>query len=180
MKVEIHAMVNATEEEKTMFKGAANALEEALKDPIFWNKVQAEYDDFLYKEGLSFNEFKRKLLSGADKFNKLDDGDIDVHVTMYYSRKRVVGFTYPSTWRSWANRNIYRNYDISDIAGNILHEYLHNLGYGHPRANRRSLVYQMGYLVRDHIAEVRGIEKKPIKYRRSFWSRVRSFFGRLF
>lgn len=195
MKVEVHATKKATREEREIFLQAAVRLGECLSDPIFWKGMKTEYDRAIYKrtaligEGVrnpTFEEFKALVLSGRDKFNKESDEDIDVSVEFYFSRKRVVGYTYPTTWFTWINRNVFKNYDIGDIAGNIFHEYMHNLGYGHPGASRDSLTYILGYFTRDFINKPSYVREvymgaTPVKtIRRGFFSRVKSFFRRLF
>ena len=100
-------------------------------------------------------------MSGADKFNKEADQDIDVYLTIYYSFKSTVGYTYPSTWWTWINRKFFSSFDESEVAGNVVHEYMHNLGYDHNTAkDHNSVPYATGYLVRDLIKE---FEKEPVE-----------------
>lgn len=116
----------------------------------------------------SREEVLSKLLSGNDKFsdefvddhNEIDDGDIDIWIFPYYAKKKIVGSTNPSTYRTWLNLNYWNRRIISnkvnpiltkiEIAENILHEYCHNLGFGHrgnkPHKyyNRHSVPYALG------------------------------------
>jgi hypothetical protein len=179
-EVEVQKITDATKEEEKAFILAAKEFENQINDPDFWYEVSIHYNSWLYKNGMSFAEFRELVLSGQDKFEDRKDYNIRIWVDFYYSWKRVVGYTYPSTIWTWVNRNVFKGFDVADIAGNQFHEYLHNLGLDHPGADRRSLVYLAGYLMRDRIKKTRGIEVINSVPRRSFWTRVRSFFKRLF
>lgn len=191
MKVDIKIR-KASESEAKAFRAAGLHLGETMEDADFWylvaldypnwnNKLQVEGDVPFEVRDQTFKEFKDMVLSGADKFNTKEDGDIDIDATFYYSFKRVVGYTLASTYRTWANRNIFKGFDLADIAGNQGHEYTHNLGLGHKGADRRSVSYQWGYAIRDFIKIKLGLESTiKIKYRRSFWTRVKRVFRGLF
>ena len=194
-RVQIHKINNASIEEKKAFTAGALQLELELNDPDFWFEVALGYNEWenkpilssVYTNGhtfntyMSFKEFKDYVLSGVDKFNQNVDGDLDLLVTYYYSFRSVVGYTKPSTWWTWTNRNIISGFDVAQIAGHILHEYMHNLGLSHPNTNRDSVVYKIGYLVRDRIRERLNLpDTINIYYRRSLWTRIKRFFGGLF
>lgn len=186
-KVQIHKIKNASLQEKKAFRAAALQLELEMNDPTFWHEVAENYYDWSCKKkvtehfssGQSFAEFKEMVLSGADKFNPETDHDLDISTTFYYSWSSVVGYTKPSTWLTWANRNVYKGFDLGDIAGNQIHEGLHNMGLGHPGTDRNSVIYQFGYLVRDRIKKRLGLDSTiNIYYKRSFFERVKRFFRR--
>lgn len=185
-EVEVVQLDNASAIERAAFLKAAEEFEREINDPEFWYDVSLEYPTWLYNNGLSFKDFKALVLSGRDKFETKDDYHIRIGVTYYFSRKRVVGYTYPSTWKTWLNRNVSKYMDIGDIAGNQFHEYLHNLGFDHPNASRASLVYKAGYLLRRRVqarysqTKVPASGNKPVIYVRPLRQRIRSFFRRLF
>lgn len=98
-----------------------------------------------------------ELMSGADVHNTIADGDIDLYLTLYYSRKSVIGYTYPSTFKTWVNRKFFNRWLKSreghcSIIGNIVHEYMHNLGYGHSfrwnSTREHTVPYAVGYIAR--------------------------------
>jgi len=197
-KVEIHKIKNASVEERKAFRAGGMQLEIELNDPEFWVAVAMEYNSWenkpqieqqLYLGGngsvggrdMTFKEFKARVLSGADKFNTEADGDLDILATFYYSFMNVVGYTKASTWWTWVNRNVVQGFNVAEIAGHQLHEYLHNLGLHHPKTNRKSVVYQCGYLVRDRIRERLNMpDTINIYYKRSLWTRVKRLFRSIF
>lgn len=183
--VEIHGIKNASKDEIKAFKAACRQIEIEINSDGFWYEVAMRYISWSCKRELpeyryaeeNFAQFKTRFLSGSDSFNEEADHDIDVCVSFYYSFRSVVGYTTPSTWFTWINRNIFKGFDIGDIAGNIVHEYLHNMGLGHPGTDRNSVVYQMGYLIRERIKARLGLDEIQIVYKRSLWSRVKRFFS---
>lgn len=158
-EVEIHNLKNFTEKQREKAKEACFHIEDCMNSEFFWakaeivfNKSECRYYLNFDNDKINFNsflDFKEMVLSGSDKFNKESDGDLDLHLTMYHNWGRAIGYTYPSTWFTWINRKFFKRFDKFQIAGNIFHEYLHNLGLKHPGVNKRSLIYLMGYLVRD-------------------------------
>lgn len=69
-----------------------------------------------------------RIMSGGDRYGS-EDCDIDIDITLFNKRwSKVVGYTYPGTMRTWFNRKFWRN--DAFVAGNIIHEYCHNAGFG--------------------------------------------------
>jgi len=190
-KVKVEAVKYASKEEEKAFLAAARQYEIELNDSDFWYDVAMKYDSWTHKKSVgniafgkrdqTFAEFKEMVLDGANKYFNVIDYIISISVTFYYSWRSVVGYTKPSTWWTWVNRNIFKGFDLGDIAGNQSHEELHNEGLDHPGTDRNSVVYQFGYLIRDRIKKRLKLESTiNIHYRRSFWTRVKRFFGRIF
>ena len=185
-KVEVHETKNATIAEREIFLLACKELELEINHDGFWVECARLYESWECKKWFkddrryqTFEEFKKEYLSGADNFNKAEDGDLDVHVIFYYSFKNVVGYTYPSTWFTWVNRKLFKGFNVGDIAGYVAHEGLHNMGLDHPGTNRQSVVYQFGYLVRRRIkARINNKEvvKPIVKKYVPLWKRVLLFW----
>ena len=147
---EVHGTKNFTEQERQKFSLAIKKAEEVLNSEEFKDAVLIY--PFDQANGTTNKEIYDMIMSGADKFNTMEDGDIDVQIEMYYSFGRAIGYTYPSTWFTWINRKFFKRFDHSEIAGNVVHEYMHNLGFGHRTAkDHDSVPYAIGYLVRDMV-----------------------------
>lgn len=75
------------------------------------------------------------IMSGWDQFHQDADGDMDVDTTIFFKRwSNAYGYTYPGTHKTWINSKFWVGTDeqiIARIAGNVVHEYMHNLGFGH-------------------------------------------------
>lgn len=189
-RVEIHDLKNFTPKQRDACTVACTMLENELRSPYFWSEVAQAWDGFTHKwimlngikTALTFDSYRAYVLSGKDKFNTASDGDLDLHLTMYYSFRNVVGYTYPSTWFTWINRKFFAKFKSGDIAGNIFHEYMHNMGMDHPNVDKKSVVYQVGYIVRDRINEKQVISVNPTRriFKPSVFTRVKRFFSRWF
>lgn len=153
IKFEIHELNSFTELEKEKFHKTIIKTEEVLNSEKF--KQELLNLKLEQTNGKTNEEIYNEIMSGADNFNKEVDKDIDVYLTMYYSFKNTVGYTYPSTWWTWINRKFFSSFDEGDIAGNVVHEYMHNLGYDHKTAkDHNSVPYAVGYLIRRLVDEL--------------------------
>lgn len=186
IKISLNAIRNATEQEKDWVIESASYLERALNDSDFWEIIKSKYPlakekrSSIYGRSLTFEEFKGLIMSGNDAYSQNNDKDIDVDLSFYYSWKKVVGYTYPSTIKTWFNRKMKAYFDPADLSGNIAHEYLHNCGFDHLNSLYDTITYVFGYAVRDFIrANYLGNIKKP-RYKRTLRQRIGSFFRRLF
>jgi hypothetical protein len=189
-RVEIHDLRSFSDKERIRCEEACSRLEIELNSPDFWLEVASKWDSWTHrwymqlgigKTPITFNQFKTMFLMGKDNFNRHSDNDLDLHLTMYYSWRNVVGYTYPSTWFTWINRKFFGRFDIGGISGNIAHEYLHNMGMDHPGTDKRSVVYQFGYLLRDRINKKRKVLqniKRPIQ-KASKTETIKRFFIRI-
>jgi hypothetical protein len=173
IKFEVHGTKNFSEKERQKFSLALKKAEEVMNSQEFKELVLLY--PFDQANGYTNQEIYDMIMSGADKFNTMSDGDIDVQITLYYSWKRTIGYTYPSTWATWVNRRFFSKFDSGEIAGNVVHEYMHNMGFGHRTAkDHDSVPYAVGYLVRDLINKKEidmpePSEQAPTRRKRRRW-----------
>ena len=159
ISVDLHGLKNFRPEERQKFKSAMNQMVKVLNSREFYTRLMNL--ELEQRQGYTNKDIYDMIRSGADKFNKESDHDIDIHLTMYYSWKRTIGYTYPSTYFTWINRKFFSRFDEADVAGNVAHEYMHNLGFGHISAkDHNSVPYAIGYLVRDMIDN--GFDPTPM------------------
>lgn len=100
--------------------------------------------DFVYNGKKQF--YQSGGLTNAEVYSKLMEGDewyapgslqtVDVYLSMYYSKKNVVGYTNPSTRTIYINNKYYTYSDETwwtdaSVAANIIHEWTHKLGFDH-------------------------------------------------
>jgi hypothetical protein len=92
--------------------------------------------------------FYARFMSGASDHGG-EDFDIDIDLTYYYSRwSRVVGYGLPGTIRTWINGKFLSWMKIHELAGHLVHEYVHKLGYQDDHG-QNSVPYIVGYLVEE-------------------------------
>lgn len=108
---------------------------------------------FSNNNGLSNKQIYQSILDAAEKLTPTKNNTIDVGVKLYYENNSVVGYTTPSITYFNVNTKFFDQYDPNEVAGNLFHEWLHKLGYGHDSTAtaRRpySVPYAVGYLIRD-------------------------------
>jgi hypothetical protein len=100
--------------------------------------------------GLSNQQIYDVIMSGKETIGGVPDGRMDLHLESYYEDSITIGYTYPWTNKIYVNRKFYDHYSPEDIAGNLMHEWLHKLGFQHDskRTERRpfTVPYAIGNL----------------------------------
>lgn len=93
-----------------------------------------------------------KMMTGAETLSPEVDYEFDVNVEIYEKNNSTVGYTYETSIQTWINRKFFKNFSIGEIAANMLHEWLHKMGFDHASAkDYNSVPYWTGYLVRDMV-----------------------------
>ena len=142
LRVKVHKMVDATAQERIKFKKAMALFEECANSEEFKEAVLDAYME--EKDGYSNEQIYQMLMSGVDDFDEMEDGEVDVFISFYYEDSGTLGYTYPNTFKTWVNRKFFRHFTLGDMAGNVLHEAMHNLGLDHTDANPDSVPYVYG------------------------------------
>lgn len=92
-----------------------------------------------------------RIIQANEKLRPEIDGEADIDLTLYTKNNSTVGYTYPNTLMQWANKKFWSAFTIFDIAGNLFHEWLHKMGFGHSSnytsLRKYSVPYALGYLV---------------------------------
>lgn len=102
-------------------------------------------------KNLSPLEVYELFMSGKTVLDPTADNDIDITVCLYYQNNGVIGYTYPSSLKTWLNRKFFgidktSAYSVGTLVGNCLHEYAHKCGWTHSFRNpeRNSIPYIIG------------------------------------
>lgn len=107
-------------------------------------------------------EVYQRLMSGVETLQPEVDYEWDIKVIPYWSKKRVIGYTYPSRKEIWANMRYYKisSWSEADCAANMAHEWTHKSGFKH--SFRRSwkwpftVPYAVGSYVKKQVNVVMG------------------------
>jgi hypothetical protein len=115
---------------------------------------------FVDNGGLSNAQIYQKILDGAEKMGDTSkNNQLNVELELYYAATTTIGYTYPSSLRIWMNTKYFNNYTPVKIADNLMHEWLHKLGFGHTTtysASRNySVPYAIGYMVEELAAKLK-------------------------
>lgn len=160
---------------------AVKYIEEYLNSGEFENFVKSySFEDsngnivrkFHYTE-LSNEEVFAKIKSGSEVLTPEHDGEADIEIELDRSWTRnVIGYTYPTTPMQWIYAKFFINWSAEEIAGNILHEYCHKLGFDHEykwtHDREFSVPYALGYAIEEY-ANNAG--------KKSYFERFKAYFA---
>lgn len=98
------------------------------------------FKSFIYNKKLTETNSK----TNHEVLKEILTKSVDVQFTMYYSRKRTIGYTYPNQNRIWFNRRYHASFSICESASNMAHETTHKIGYDHLGVFDSSVPYSVG------------------------------------
>jgi hypothetical protein len=108
---------------------------------------------FANNNGLTNAQIYQTILDAAERLKPIKNNTLDVGVKLYYENSTIVGYTSSSITYINVNSKFFDQFDANAVAGNLFHEWLHKLGYGHDSAATAirpySVPYAIGYIIRD-------------------------------
>lgn len=147
---------NSTQEKKIM--KAVEIIKKVIASSEFKERV-LNYrfkgkKQFYDHGGLTNEEVYQKILEGAEQMGNTSKNNImDVELELYTQATSTIGYTYPHTVRIWMNRKYYNRYTPIKVADNLMHEWMHKLGFVHAttwsESRDHSVPYAIGYIVED-------------------------------
>ncbi len=140
---------NASAEEKIQL--AADLIKrvvasEEFRDGILNHSYNGK-KTFVDNGGLTNAQIYYRLLKGAEKLSPVSNNAMDVEIELYTEASTTVGYTTPSSRRIWMNTKYFNNFNSAQVAGNLMHEWLHKLGFGHSATNNPSRPYSVPYAI---------------------------------
>ncbi len=109
---------------------------------------------FFDNGGFTNDEIYQKILDGAEKMGDTSkNNQLNVELELYYAATTTIGYTYPSSLRIWMNTKYFNNYTPVKVTDNLMHEWMHKLGFGHATtystSRNYSVPYAIGYLMEE-------------------------------
>lgn len=93
----------------------------------------------------------QNILDGDEKLTPEKNNALDIEVQFYYENSTIIGYTYGNIKRIYVNTKYFDTFKPSSVAGNLMHEWCHKLGYDHDvsRTTRRpySVPYALGNMM---------------------------------
>ena len=152
---------NTTQEEKV--RRAVELIKKVIRTTEFRERVlNYQYKGekrFFDNHGFSNEEIYQKILEGAEIIgNTKKNNAMDVELELYQQKTRTIGYTYPNTVRIWMNKKYFNKYTPVKVADNLMHEWMHKLGFTHAvkwsKDRDHSVPYAIGYLVEELAAKI--------------------------
>lgn len=149
-----------THEDKVL--EAAELIKKVVATEEFKNAIlNHEYKGkktFVDNAGLSNAEIYKMIIEGSEKLNPGHDNTMNLTLVSYFESANTVGYTYPSVMKVWMNRKYLNKYAPQKITTNMMHEWLHKVGFKHDAkktpSRKYSVPYAVGYLVAEIAARV--------------------------
>jgi hypothetical protein len=159
LKVVIHESNNFSNTDLERLEQARVILENVLNTEEFKQKVlhftYLGEETFVQNNGYSNLEVYNLIMAGAEQYPKQTPVNhlMDLYTELYYGSSGVIGYTNPSVPTIYMNNYYFSDYTPGEIAGNLIHEWLHKLGFDHDynsTARRPYTVpYAIGYIIDD-------------------------------
>lgn len=143
---------NGTQQDKILT--AAELIRKVVASDEFKNAIlNHKYKGkktFVDNGGLTNAQIYKTIIEGSEKLNPGIDNQMDLNLTVYKANNMVVGYTYPTVFEIWMNSKFLNANTPAKVTTNMMHEWLHKLGFKHAAkktANRKySVPYAVGYL----------------------------------
>jgi hypothetical protein len=145
---------------------AFEVLETVVNTEEFKNRVINFKNDkgeraFASNKGKSNEEIYAQFMDGRETLQPNTPGEMNFFLKLYNkSWSKVIGYTDGSTNVININWKFFKNFQPSDVAGNLAHEWTHKIGFDHTSAAEHdSAPYAIGYIVREMSAKlIKGVE----------------------
>jgi hypothetical protein len=150
------ANFNSQQEEKIKHAVAIIKKVIALKEfrDRILNFTYKGVNNFFDNEGMTNTEVYQKLLEGAERIgNTSKNNTLNVELELYHQSTNTIGYTYPNTARIWMNTKYFNKYTPVKVADNLMHEWMHKIGFTHAvrwsKDRDHSVPYAVGYLIEE-------------------------------
>ena len=136
---------------------AAELIKRVVASDEFKNKIlNHRYNGrktFVDNGGLTNAQIYKKILEGAEMLKPGKNNTMDLQLELYTANNIVVGYTMPNVIKIWMNSKFLNQNNSAEVTTNMMHEWLHKLGFKHAAKqtpNRKySVPYAIGYLTRN-------------------------------
>ncbi len=151
-------LTNFNSEQEEKIKKAVEIIKKVIATKEFRERVLTySYlgkNQFFANQGLTNEEVYQKLLDGAEIVgNSAKNNTLDVKIELYHQSTNTIGYTYPNTERIWMNTKYYNKYTPIKVADNLMHEWMHKLGFTHTvswsKDRDHTIPYAIGYLIEE-------------------------------
>jgi len=163
--------INFKDHEKEKIIEAIKLIKAIIQNHEFEKRVKnfnfKKKNSFHDNKGLTNEEIFQKIIDGAETVgDEVVNNRMDVELELYEHPSKTIGYTYPDTKRIWINRKYFSHYKVNQVANNLMHEWMHKLGFNHDTkwsaARGYSVPYAIGNIFEEIIREQYS-QKKHLK-----------------
>lgn len=149
-------MLNFTNAQEEKVLDAVELVKQVIASNTFKSKIlNHTYNGkktFVDNGGLTNSQIYQKILDSSEKLNPGKNNTMDVTLVTYNTSANVIGYTLPNVNKIWMNTKYLNNFTPVQVSANLVHEWLHKLGFGHAYESTASrpysVPYAVGYLVK--------------------------------
>lgn len=166
LDVEVESVVFREGRQKEKLKKALTLIDEIVNSLEFKTKVinymgkkgiQAYSKNYLWNNSnqrLSNEDIYNLLMKGDEKMIPNTLGKMNLNVRRYWSSwwgRKTIGYTSPSSSkRINVNGRHYNRFEVNQMVGNIVHEWIHLLGFLHGKSNiHEEVPYVVGQIANE-------------------------------
>ena len=102
---------------------------------------------FVDNDGLSNAAVYKKIIEGSEYLRPGIDNEMDLDLVVYTANNVVVGYTMPNELKVWMNGKFFNKNSPAQVTANMMHEWLHKLGFKNAQSSTASRPYSVPYAV---------------------------------
>jgi hypothetical protein len=102
---------------------------------------------FVDNKGLTNAQIYQRILDGAETLQPAKNNAMDISVKLYYQNSTTVGYTMTGSKTINMNTKYFNSYTSSGVSHNMMHEWLHKLGFTHAVNYSTSRNYSVPYAI---------------------------------
>jgi hypothetical protein len=142
---------NATSSQEAKIQKAEEKIRDVIGSEAFRTKVlnftYAGKKQFKDNGGLTNAQIYQKILDASEKVTPGKDNEMDLKIKTYYENSSTVGFTSTSSLYINMNTKFLNKYTANNVTRNMIHEWLHKLGFHHAVNYSTSRDYSVPYAI---------------------------------
>lgn len=151
-------LVNFNPDQEQKVRKAVEIIKKVIASKEFKERVlNYKYrgiKGFVDNHGLSNEEIYNRIFEAAEQIGNTSKNNVmDVELELYHQKTNTIGYTYPNTVRIWINRKYFSKYTPVKVADNLMHEWMHKIGFTHAttwsKDRDHSVPYAIGYLIEE-------------------------------
>lgn len=143
--------LNANSQQQDKFEKAIELIKQVVATEEFRNAViNHTYNGlrtYVDNGGYTNSQIYQKILDAAETLQPAKNNIMDMEVKLYYADTSTVGYTYSNTTQIWVNTKFFNTYSATSVASNLMHEWLHKLGFKHASIYSTSRDYSVPYAI---------------------------------